>query len=87
MSYYITMNSRSVPGVSLFLVNRDKVKHKWWTTSLNEAMQFFEEKAAKSSLSRLRFGNPEIISKEDAQILEEENEVIENQDHPFDIEK
>jgi hypothetical protein len=61
-------------GIFLFLVDRNKVKEKWWTTNLNQAIQFQKHTAAEIQAKKLNFGNPEVVNYDTALKLVMENE-------------
>ena len=61
-------------GAFLFLVDRHKTKNRWWDTSLSQAMLFQKESAAKIQAEKLKHRDPEVISLNEARILEKLND-------------
>ena len=71
-------------GFKLFLINRNITKKRWWTTDTSEAIQFRKKSAAEYSARHLRFGDPEVITFNEALEFEAENDHLEaGQEHPF----
>ena len=74
---------------SLFLVDRSKIKNRWWTSDWTEAMQFYKESAAKIQASKLQKNNPRVITINQAILLTRENERnfdYDSLEHPYSSE-
>ena len=76
MGYFVTTKSRQTEGVTLFLVNRNHTKTKWWTEVLDEAIHFRKKSAAEYSCNNLRFNDPNVIDLQNAIQMEQKNEKI-----------
>ena len=47
---------------TLFLVNRNIIKNKWWALDINEARVFRVKKAADNYANKLKFRNPRVVT-------------------------
>jgi len=74
-TYIITRSGRN--GETLFLVDRKKIKDRWWSTNLMDAIQFNKESAANYSANRLKYGNPEVLNWHEAVKADNDNTHIE----------
>lgn len=87
MTYVVMTQGRK--GMFLFLVDRKKIKNKWWSYDWVEAIQFYKKSAAKIQVSKLKYKSPEVITIDEAIKFSEENENNLNYDlleHPFSSE-
>lgn len=85
MNYVIMTNGKN--GKILFLVDRSKIKKRWWSYDWSEAIQFHKLSAAEIQKSKLSFNDPEIITVEQAIKFSADNELYhEYDDHPFSSE-
>lgn len=76
-------------NMTLFLVNRAKIKDRWWSYDCFDAIKFFNLESAKTQAKKLRFKNPEVISFNTAKVLSSRNEQLYDYDaleHPFSSE-
>jgi len=69
--YYIAQTNER--GVTTFLVDKEKISHKWWTLKLDQAFAMDSIKLAKRTLSRFKGGNITVVAEEGAKFLEEIN--------------
>lgn len=83
MSYFITKEGRG--GINLFLVDRCRIRNKWWSSNKAEAIIFEEEKEAEERASKLRYGNITVVGQLEAAIMDNENDAAENE-HIFSSE-
>lgn len=76
----------------LFLVDRTKVRKKWWTLKLNEAVKFRDKSQAEKQISKIYLNRPKIVTLEEALSISDKNKQIETlqdlersmySDHPF----
>lgn len=72
MAYIVMTNGRK--GMFLFLVDRTKIKNRWWSYDWIDAMQFQKESAAKIQAKKLKYKSPEVISTRTAIKLSKEND-------------
>jgi hypothetical protein len=87
MSYIIKTEGRK--SMTLFLVDRSRIKSRWWSYDWKDAMKFNKLSAAKIQASKLMYKNPTVISLSTAIILSEENDRNYDYDvleHPFSSE-
>ena len=70
--FYVIKKGKN--DLTLFLIDRTKSKSKWWTTDLIDAMCFKKESAARYSAARLKYGEIDVVSLEDARKIEDEND-------------
>ena len=63
------------PNDAMVLVDRHKVKNKWWTRDLSEAMIFRKESAARIQKSKLRHGDVRVVTLETAKKILNEVEL------------
>ncbi len=82
MGYYIVTEGED--NMNLFLVDRTKVTTRWWSYNVDEAIEFKRIDVARSSLNRLQYKNPRILTKEEAIVLHNANEAnTAGNDHIF----
>ena len=85
MSYIVMTQGRK--SMFLFLVDRTRIKSRWWSYSVSDAMQFRKESAAKIQARKLVYKSPEVISYSEACRLERLNDMNYDYDeHPFSSE-
>ncbi len=84
MTYILMTNGRN--NMNLFLVNRAKIKSRWWSYDWADAIQFQSKEAAQIQAKKLRYKQPTVITTNEAIKLTKENEEnydYEEQEHPF----
>jgi len=84
MTYIVMTKGRK--GMYLFLVDRRKIKNRWWSTDWSESIQFQKESAAKIQAAKLKYKSPKVISIDNAIELSKENDKnvdYESSIHPF----
>ena len=87
MSYIVNVQGRG--DISLFLVDRNKTRNRWWSSSLDQAIQFEYKEAAQHQANKYHFKSPEVVSWRLAKSLERENERnidYDSMEHPFSSE-
>ena len=71
---------------TLFLVDRSKIKNRWWSTSWDGGMLFKSMEAAEIQARKLMYKEPEVVSLSTAKQLCRENERnidYDSMEHPF----
>ena len=84
MTYIVMTTGKK--GMYLFLVDRKKIKNRWWSIDWSDAMQFQKESAAIIQSKKLKHRSPEVISIKTAIKLSKENDInfdYESLEHPF----
>ena len=84
-----TVMTRGRKGMFLFLVDRSRIKNRWWSYDWSDAMRFTKESAAKTQASKLRYKHPEVITTSKAIELSRMNERnfdYDSLEHPFSSE-
>jgi len=84
MTYVVMTNGKK--GMFLFLVDRTKIKDRWWSYDWADAMQFHKQDAAKTQARKLRYKEPEVITINEAIKLTKRNDAnydYEVQEHLF----
>ena len=87
-TYFVITDSRYNEDQTLFLVDRNKTKRKWWTTGLTQAIEFKKKDAADKAARKLIHNNARVVNKRTAVTLSGFNDRIESNrfiydDHPF----
>ncbi len=72
---------------AIFLVDRTRIKNKWWTQNLDDALKFQNETAAIVQRDKLKYNNPEVVTWKYAKEMEIESDDIPDDDHPFSMEE
>jgi DNA-nicking Smr family endonuclease len=62
LGYVITKESNKDKTLSktLFLVDRNRIRDKWWSLKLSDALSFQSEEGALKVASKLRFGKIDV---------------------------
>ena len=87
MTYIIMTKGRN--NMYLFLVDRKKIKTRWWSYDWADAIQFKKESAAIIQKNKLKYKSPEVIKITTAIQLSKENDRNINYnlyEHPFSSE-
>ena len=87
MGYIVITEGRK--NMTLFLVNRNIIKNKWWSTYWTDSFIFKKQSAAQIQANKLRFKSPRVITVEKAMLLSAENDRnwnYELEEHPFSSE-
>lgn len=66
MSGYCIIKESNNPYPYMGLVDRTKIKKRWWTLERTELMVFQKESAAQFQVSKLKYGNPKVVSYKEA---------------------
>lgn len=84
-----TVMTHGQDNMYLFLVDRTKIKNRWWSYDWTDAMQFNKESAAKVQASKLRYKEPTVITIDEAIKLTKMNNINDSfysETHPFSSE-
>lgn len=60
--YYVMQESKD--GYALFLVDRSKIRDRWWTTDIEEAISFHSDVSALRQVQKLSKNSPKVITSE-----------------------
>ena len=70
--------------LTLFLIDRSKFKHRWWSINVDEAMVFHKKSAAEFFAEKLRYGKIDVLELEHtSQISRDQEPDIESEESPF----
>jgi hypothetical protein len=87
MGYIVMTEGRK--NMFLFLVDRRKIKTRWWSYDFSDAFVFNLKSAAKNQAKKLIYKNPQVITVEEAKELSNKNDYNFDYDaleHPFSSE-
>lgn len=71
--YIVTTKGRE--NMHLFLVDRTKIKDRWWSYKWDDAIIFQKLKAAQTQIKKLRYRSPEVITLNQAKLLTRKNDI------------
>ena len=87
--FIILCDKRDVPGVKLFMLDRNKVRHRnnFWTEVLDDAVLRVKVRhIADGIVSKLKFQNPRVVTMAEAQLAFDNNNAIRGVDDEIDYE-
>ena len=70
--YVVTKEGRG--DVTLFLVDRSKIKDRWWSSDYLDAFRFEKESVARTQARKLKYGVLGVVSLEQAEVFSRDQE-------------
>lgn len=59
--YVIVQDSRKNKGMNLALVDRSKIRTRWWTSGLSDVKIYTDKREAQLQCEKYKFNNPRVV--------------------------